>query len=260
MVEAADPNPILSKRKAVCTLLPYAILLEQDGQQGMIDAIFCAARASGSSKFMWRHIALYISRLFETWSPTSLNRVIVLVSPYVHWPGALNNTLAVARWVAAVSVIPYTEEIGQSVVDGLFHIACVDLLRPHIPIEIWGWLKRQPSLPPVYRKAPKGGELTTLLYVRGLGDIQLLKSYFILIWTDRWTPYGVATETEGFLREDFGGIEMESHRRDLIDRLDHVLERLDQRLEGCEESLKYDLEAAKGRYTRFKIVLRELNE
>ena len=259
MAVAGDSDLVISKRKAVSTLLPHAIFLEQNGQQRMIDAIFRAARTSGSSIFVWRHTTLYISRLFESRSPTSLNRVIALTSPYVPWDGTLNGTIAVARWAAAVSAIPYTEEVGQSVVDALFQIATISLLRPRIPIEIWRWIKEHPSLPPVYHGEAKGGELTTLLLIHRLGDVELLKSYFILVWTDRWTPDGAATGMEKFLREDFGGIEMENHRRDLIERLDYVLERLDQRLEDCEENLRRDLETAKQTYTGFKAVLLQVS-
>ena len=192
MVETANSNLIFSKRKAINTLLPYAIYLEQDGQQGMIDTILRAARVSTSAhsnagKFMWRQVVLYISRLFGKQSPTSLDRVITLISPYVPWDGALNKTIAVDRWAAAVSTTSYTEEVGQSVVDTLFQIAWVDFLRPHM---------RQPSLPPTHCGPPKGGSGKIVVYVRGLGleDIEILKSYFLLLWTDLYTPSSNGTD------------------------------------------------------------------
>ena len=256
MVESANSDLIFSKRKAINTLFPYAIYLEQNGQQGMIDAILRAARASETKssnfgKFVWRHVMLYISRLFEKRSPTSLNRVIVLISPYLPWDGSLNNPIAVARWAAAASAIPYTEEVGVSVVDTLFQISWVDFLRPHIPIEIWGWLKRQPSLPPMYHGLLKGGHDDTVAYVRKLGDMDILTSYFLLIWMDRYTPDSNSTHAmERSIREDFCGVEMESYRKDLINCLDHVIGRLDHRL----ESSPYDtlLQEAKKRYTKLK--------
>ena len=262
MVETPDPNMILSKRKAISTLLPYAIFLEQGGQQWMIDAIFRACRTSGSGKFVWRHVMRYISRLFEKQSPTSLDRVIVLTSPYVHWAGALNSSIAVTRWALAASATPYTEEIGQSVVDALFQIAYIDLLRPHIPLDIWGWIKRQPSLLPVCYGKPKRERPLILLLVRGLGDIEILKSYFLLVWTDQWTPTSsVIGDTEKSIREVFGTSRIERHREDLIERLDHVLGQLDQRLEDCRErnqlTLERDLQDAKRRYTGFRRVLLE---
>ena len=261
MVEAADPDAILSKRKAISTLLPHAIVLEQCGQRWMIDAIFRTARASRSASFLWRQIIPYISRLFETQTPTSLNRVIALTSPYVPWDGALNHTIAVARWVAAVLAIPYTEEVGQSVVDALFQISHVDLLQPHIPIEVWAWMKRQPSLPPVHYGEPRGGYIGTVCYVRELGDADILKSYLFIVWTDQWNPSRSSIgEMVKSLREDLGGIEMSHHRKDLIERLDHILGQLDRRLEqDTPWSLRGDLEDAKKKYTRFKEVLLEVD-
>ena len=259
MVEVASPDLIFSKRKAITTLLPYAIFLEQGGQKAMVDAIFRAARASDSGKFLWRHVILYISRLFEKRSPTSLNRVIALISPYVPWGGALNNTIAVARWAAAASAIPYTVEVGQSVVHALLQIADIELLRPHIPIHMWGWTKRQTSFPAVDHGEPNKGDTSTLLFIRALGDIEILKSYFLLIWSDRWTPVpGIIEDTESSIKKDFCGVGMERHRRDLLERLDHILGRLDQRLEDCRQdksSLQRDLQVAKKKYTGFRAVL-----
>ena len=264
MVEVPDSDIILSKRKAISTLLPYAIFLEQGGQQWFIDAIFRVARASGAGNFMWHRIMRYISRLFEKRSPTSLDRVIALASPYVDWAGALNSPIAVTRWVEAASATPYTEEVGQSVVDALFQIAYLDLLRPHIPIDIWGWIKRQPSLPPVRYEKQRRESSVILFFVHGLGDIEIFKSYLLLVWTDQWIPDPSASDyTEISIREVFGKSEMEHHRRDLIERLDHVLGQLDQRLEVCREhnqlTLERDLQDAKTRYTGFKRVLLEVH-
>ena len=93
-------------------------------------------RSSNHGEFLWHRVALYVSRLFEKRSPTSLNRVITLISPFVPWKGVLNNTFAVSRWAAAASVIPCTDEIGQSMVKALCRIAYIALLRPHIPIGV----------------------------------------------------------------------------------------------------------------------------
>ena len=133
MARANDSDLIFKKKKAINTMFPYAIYLEHRKQLGMTNAILRAARISDSKssnlgKFMWRHVVLYISRLFEKRSPTSLDRVITLISPYVPWGGALNNPIAVSRWGAAALAIPYTEEVGQDVVDALFHIAFLDFL------------------------------------------------------------------------------------------------------------------------------------
>ena len=227
----------------------------------MIDAILHASRVSVSQlsntrRFRWHRIVLYISRLFNKQSPTSLNRVITLISPYVPWDGALNDTTAVARWAAAAMAIPYTEEFGQSVIDMLFQIAFVEILRPHIPLDIWRWLKKQPPLPTIYHGQRKGGYDNTVGYVRRLGDIDILKSYFILLWTDRCTLSLIdADATEQSMKQDFCGIEMKQHREDLIRQLDHTLGRLDEHL---ERSLNNSLfQEAKKRYVKLEDLLLE---
>ena len=220
---------IMSKRKAINTLFPYAIFLEQRGQQRMVNAILRVARASDSrfsnhGKFMWHHVAPYVSRLFEKRSPPSLNRVIALISPYVPWQGALNNPIAVSRWAAAALTIEYTDEVGENVIDALFQIAFIDFLRPHIPIKVWRLLKWRPSLPPVYCGIQWSGHVNTITHVRKLGDIDLLMSYFLLIWTDRYNILPKSLhEMERSIREDFGGIELVPHREALLERLNRVL-------------------------------------
>ena len=58
MVEAADPNPILHKRKVISTLIPYAVYLALDGQQGMVDTFLRVARASNRNcgEFIWHFV------------------------------------------------------------------------------------------------------------------------------------------------------------------------------------------------------------
>ena len=207
---------------------------------------------------MWHQVVLYISRLFESQSHTSLDRVITLLSPYVPWNGALNNTVAVTRWAAAVTATPYTEEVGQSVVDTLFQIAYIDFLRPHIPISTWELLKRQPSLPRVYHGIAKGGSAKIVAHVRRLGDIDILKSYFLLLWADLFTPNSVQTHAmERSIREDFGGAMMEKYRTDLIKRLDYVIGQLDHHLERIPDNAL--IQEAKKRYTKLKDVLLEVH-
>jgi hypothetical protein len=69
-----------------------------------------------------------------------------------------------------------------------------------------------------------GARTATVAYVRRVGDIHLLKSYLLLVWTDRCLFHSNHIhELESLIREEFGGIEMEHHRKDLIERLDRVL-------------------------------------
>lgn len=260
MVEAGNSDHIVSKRKAINSLFPYAILLEQGGQQRMIDVILGAARVSDSDisnlgKFMWDRVVLYISRLYEKDSPASLNRAIALISPYVPWEYKLNNSTAVFRWAEAAEAIPYTEEIGRSTIDTLLQIAAVDLLRPHIPIELWTWLKKRPSFPPVFHGLLAGGHADTVASIRRLQDIDLFKSYFLLVWTDKFKPHASAIhEMRSLISEKFGGSGMAGHREDLLKRLDCILEEVDQMPESVFQ------QKAKRRYTKLKDALLDLHE
>ena len=118
-------------------------------------------------------------------------------------------------------------EAGQDVVDLLLQIASVHSLLPHIPIEIWAWLKERPSLPPVCWGRESGTSRNIIRHIRGLGDIEILKSYFLVVWSE-WNYLYVDRfeEMEISIREDFSGIGMKRHRKDLIVRLDYVLEQL----------------------------------
>jgi hypothetical protein len=262
MAKAANSDLIISKRKAINALLPYAIYLEQGRKQEMMDTILRVARASNSDhqntgKFIWRRVVLYISRLFEEQSPASLDRVIALISPHVPWDGALNDKTAVVRWAAAATAIPYTDEVGSSVVDTLLQIAWVDLLRSHIPTKMWGWLKKRPPLPPMYDALTKGGYENIVAHVSGLKDIDTLKSYFILVWSERY-----AHDSDGIhamkrsIREDFHGAEMGKHREDLIERLEHILGILDRRAEDDERHTVF--QGQKKNYTKLRDALLEV--
>ena len=156
----------------------------------------------------------------------------MLTSPYIYWDSELCDESMVSRWVrsvAATSAAAYTEAVGQSVVDTLLQIARVDHLRPHIPIDIWTWLKKRPSLPPVCRGRQRGTRLNIIHQIRALGDIEILKSYFLLVWSEwNWLYGSDLNEMKIAISGDFGGIGMWCHRQDLIERLDYVLGQLEQ--------------------------------
>ena len=224
MAATPDPQLIFSKRKAISALLPHAIFLEQRGQQGMINAIFRAARASKDKDFIWEDTVPYVSKLFGGRSPASLNRVIVYISPYLSWNDTLNSSAAVARWAEATLAVQYTEELGQSIVSALFKIASVPLLQSHVPIGVWRLLKRQPL--PLPRKDGRiwGNHTAFIGYIRRLGDTEILKSYFLAVWTySRSPPTDVVNEMESTIREDFSGPGMEADRKELIGRLNQIL-------------------------------------
>ena len=266
MAKASNSDLVLSKRKAVNTLFPHAIYLEEIGQPGMIDAILRAAKALDSSapnagKFMWSRVVPYISRLFEERSPTSMNRVIALISPYVPWDGALNNKVAVARWAAAAKAIPYSDDVGSSVVDALFQIATIDFLQARIPKDIWEWMKKQPPLPPMCYGVLRGGYEGTFYYIRRTGDLDLLKSYFLIRWTERYTLDSDDMRViEMSIREDFSGAATAKHREDFMKHLDFVIGRFDRSLGLVEEEdQRAPYEKAKGRYKKLKDILVEVD-
>ena len=218
-----------SKRKAISLLLPYAVRLAQNEQREMMDTILHVASNPKCWGFAWRRIGPYITTLFDESSPPYLNQVIVLVAPSVHWGDGTYTQNAVVRWTSAVLATSYSEVVGQNVADALLQIAHEESLRPHVPVEIWAWLKRRPSLPPVCRGRARGTTSNVVRHIRALGDIEILKSYLLLVWSE-WDLLGYRglTGMETTIREEFCGISMQCHRRDLTDRLDHILEQLDR--------------------------------
>ena len=144
-------------------------------------------------------------------------------------------------WVAAASKVPKEEEIAPSVVDTLFQIAFYqiafrELLLSRLYGETWSWLTLQPSLPPVCKGRSVGSGSYVMLRVQNLKDVEILKSYLLLIWSE-WDPLFdngyIAMEIS--ICKDFGGIKMNSHRVDLLQRLDHILKQLDMGLEHLQQ-------------------------
>ena len=248
------------KRKCISTLLPYAVRQERHGKHKMLDALLSVARASAG--LMWIHIEPSIPALFKEASP----RATVLVSPHVNW-GWLNSCgNLISQWAAAVSAVQYTEEVGQSVVGTLLHIASVDSLRLQIPVDIWAWVEKRPTLPPKCLGRSVGTKGSVVCHVRALGDIEILKSYFLLIWSE-WDPIldrsEDAVEMQVSIREDFSGLEMGRHRQDLIKRLDLIFEHLDRGLEYLNQHRpsvdEQHIRRTKEGYTKLKEVLLEVD-
>ena len=245
MAEAGDCGPLRSKRKAITTLLPYAVWRERDGHPEMLDTVLHAIRASRMSEFAWCHVSQSVNALLSGASP----RAILLVSPHVPWSRLRYRGDLVQRWTAAASTIPHTEEVSRSAVGALLQIASDDLLSPYITADIWSWLTTRPTLPPVCLGRRPGTHALVVKTVRALKDIEVLKSYLLLVWS-QWNevsssssdstsgcrlPTTAHIESCGFcamrasIREDFGGVGMGQHRADLLHRLDHVLGQLDRR-------------------------------
>ena len=231
IVDAANPDFIFSKRKAISTLFPYAVHLGPDGQR-MANAISRAAEASTPERFIWHRVRRHIAKLFDktiTIDP-SLNWILALASCYVPWDGNLHDESTIIRWAETVLTVPYTPKIGQSVVHALLQIAHIDSLRPHIPVGVWAWLKKRPLLLPLAEGQPEGSMSDVIRHVRGLGDVEILKSYFLYTWSE-WTRSiddFCFDETQRSIKEDFGGAGMQRHREDLIKHLDRWLEDLEE--------------------------------
>ena len=149
-------------------------------------------------------------------------------------------------------------------VDTLLQIAQVSHLRPHIPVDIWTWLKKRPSLPPVCWGRGWGTEFDIVHQIRGLGDIEILKSYFLLVWSEwDWLYDSGIDEMKIAIGEDFGGIGMWCHREDLIERLDYVLGRLERGWEFLHQRNPsvngYHIERGKACYGELKEILLEVD-
>ena len=262
MAKAEDHRPLWSKRKAITVLLPCAVWQERDGKPEMFDTILHVTRASRISMFMWDHVDQFVIRLLSEASP----RTIVLGLPHVLH--TLQDQLGdvgdlVRRWAAAACAVPHSEEIAQGVVDTLLQIASEGGLR-YIPINLWSWLTKRPSLPPICLGRCFGTDGSVVKGIRALKDIEVLKSYLHLVWSEWDSLY-----TDGLdemctlIREDFGGVEMRHHRTDLIQRLDHVLAQLDRGLEYFQQhKLGFDedhIQGGKNQYRKLRETLLEMD-
>ena len=223
----------------------------------MVDAFLGIAKVSKKDGFAWKTIRSFVTVLFDESSPGSLNRVIPLASPYLLW---YFNEDMVARLEVAASAISYTDEVGSSVVTTLLRMASTDTLSLQIPIGIWAWLKKRPSFLPVdVFGILTGTEGDVVRQVRALGDVEILKSYLLLVWSERGKPwFDGFSEMRAAIREDFGGIGMGRHRGDLIRRLDRVLQQWDLPASPRRPRYVVSIRRPRGYYERLMEVLLEV--
>ena len=206
MINAGDLYPISFMNQAITALFSYALWQEQDGQHRVLDVCLHVAKASKEHHFIWHHIRhLPITMLLNEESPVSMKQAFILMSPHLQWSSLDYHW--VQLWAVAASAVPYTDEIGQSVVATLLYIASDDSLQPHIPIHMWSWLNKSPILPPVCTGRCWGKSQDVPQIVQGLGDIETLTSYLLLIWSE-WEELEDAGGMEALVREDFSGIRM----------------------------------------------------
>ena len=199
MVEANDPysNLICSKRKAICTLLPYAVL--------------SARRQRGRTDIDVLRIA----------------------------------KISVLGWLSAWA------------------------LQPPILAETEEWSK--PPSPPNWFWGRQVGTTTgdIVRHIRELGDMEILKSYFLLVWSE-WSIFskGCFKEMKISIQEGFGGMERWHDREELIARLDQALGRLGQGLTDLQHegrALRMRMQECNvhrtfSQYENLKTVLLELHE
>ena len=122
---------------------------------------------------------------FDKWTSPFLNQATTLLSPGIPWRIVLRKEAAADGWATSASALPYTEEIGQGVVGTLSQVASVDGLQSRIPTNLWVWLKKRLSLPPVCRGRDMGSSGGVIHHVRGPpGDLEILKSYSFLVWSE----------------------------------------------------------------------------
>jgi hypothetical protein len=248
IAEEGERGPFIILRKSINAFLPYAIRLGRDEQRELIDAIsevFNALPAVLDASrrevgpvldvimeksygiYVWKHTLIYIAPLFEEPISPILTQAIVLSLAYEPWvrDDKLHDKNVVTMLAAAASAVPYTEEVARSVVGALLQVASIGSLRPHIPIELWAWLEKRPPLPPTCIGRKRAARPDFVRYVRELGNIGILKSYLIIVWSE-WD----FLDREGFpelcnsAREDFRGIGSWDDREDLVERLNHILE------------------------------------
>jgi len=183
------------------------------------------------------------------------------MSPHLLWPWHMDEHW-VQQWAAAASVVPYTDEIGQSVVDTLLQIASNLSLQSHIPISMWSWLRKSPSLPPVCAGRYWGTNSYTIQMVQEIGDIEILTAYLLLIWSE-WEYQDATQKMHTLIRGDFSGIRMGHHRRRLLQHLDNVLGQLELGLQHFQQhnpSISEDrIQERKSQYRKFKEVLLEVD-
>ena len=257
MARDKDVDQIMSRCKALIALFPYAAWRGRGGDHRMFYAysdIFVVPKAR-------RFVGGPITALLDEESPNSPNWVVTLILPYINWESKIwGNKNAVTRWGAEVLAAPYTEKLGRSVVHTLLRIAYNRQLLPFIPADVWALLKKQPSLPPIREGWWMETEGHIICRVREFRDVELLKSYFLLVWSEwDYVCSSSLREMRTSIREDLGGIEMWHHRAVLVKRLDHILRQLDKGLEHLKQhkpSLgEYYIAVARARYGSLKNVL-----
>ena len=257
LADAHGQDNLFRKRKAISALFPYVIWQERDQESQILDLFLRFVKITKSVQFWWRHIEPSVKTLVDGTSHVPSNRALTLLSPYMPWGERDFGEDRARIWAAAASTVPKEEGIAPSVIDTLLQIASLGLQPPDLHSNTRSWLTLRPSLPPVCKGRKVGSRSHVVQMVRNLKDIEILKSYLLLIWSEWDCPYEDGYESMlSSIREDFSGIGMNSHRADLLQRLDHILEQLDDGLKHLQQHrpdlTDYDLDGMKRCYSGLK--------
>ena len=287
VVEANDQHLglIFSKRKAICTLLPHVVSLRQFRWGKILTETLHPSDFSQTVRFLARYVKPMVTALFDKPGSHLADRAVLFVSPRLpsplgFWDNssiskwnaiALNVSKGVSKGAVGVDVVGETAvndiEVSESVADMLLQFASDEILRPQILAETWVWLKKPRSLPVCSWGRRVGTTDAVVRHIRGLGDIETLKSYFLLVWSE-WNNLhdeGLR-EMEISMREDFGGAEGLRDREELIERLDWVLGQLSLGPAHFEQHLPpwifelHNIQRAVSQYSSLKSALLEVHE
>ena len=263
---ARDKNALLRKSKAITALFPYAVWQERDKEHPILDMIMRALKTAPSFTLWLPYLEPFREILHDGTSHVSSKRALMLASPYIPWVWwQFDGVDLVRMWVLlAASLVPKEEEIAPSVVDTIFQIAYNELPPPPLHGDVWSWLTLRPSLPPVCEGRDLGSSSDVVQMVRDLKDIEILKSYLLVIWSEWNSYYWFGSDAMQIsIREDFSGTEMNSHRAALLQRLDHVLAQLDRGLEHLQQDKWWlsedDLQRMKRQYGELRETLLEVD-
>ena len=112
----------------------------------------------------------------------------------------------------------------------LLNISHNDSLWSSIPVDVLAWLEKQTSFPPNCLARQEGSWVFVVRHVGALGDVEILKLYFLLVWSEWNYVYGT-DDMENSIQRHFGGMVMQRHRNDFIRRLHGIQGELDRGLE-----------------------------
>ena len=226
----------------------------------MFDTFLRLASIADLRRHIWRHILPFVSTLLHEESEDSLKLAAVLTSPLFPWRRFSHPDQLIKLWAAAASALPYTEEIGRSVINALLYVASQEDLREHMPTEMWSWLNKRPPLPPVCPGRRWGSSLGVVRTVRGRKDTEILTSYLRIIWSE-WNHI----DSEGLkemhtaIQKDLEGAQAGHYREDLLQHLDEVLKQLGLELEQLRRDnpniTEAQVQLRKGQYGKLKKAL-----